>query len=420
MNKDLSQKKNIRRRYSSEQRFKWCGVAAVVISLLFLLTIFVTITVNGYSVFLQTKIKLDFDLTALSGDSPLETLYTTDYSSFINQALKQHFPEVSSRKERRQLKRLLSTHAQFELRDVIQEDLSLAGKEMSLWVTADDVVDSFAKGRIDVTLPATERDLSNQQIAWLNQLQQQGQLKKHFNTNFFTAGASRSPEQAGILAALSGSLIAALVTFLLAFPVGIATAIYLEEFAPKNRWTDLIEVNINNLAAVPSIIFGLLGLAVFINFFLLPRSTALVGGMVLALMTLPTIIIASRASIKSVPDSIRQAALAVGASHVQMVFHHVLPLALPGILTGSIIGMAQALGETAPLIMIGMVAFIIDIPTSISDPATALPVQIFMWAASPEPAFVERTAGAIIILLLILFAINAFAIFFRKRLERRW
>jgi phosphate transport system permease protein len=246
------------------------------------------------------------------------------------------------------------------------------------------------------------------------------QLELAFNTGFFTNGDSRDPEQAGVLGALVGSMLTLAVTLLLSFPIGVAAAIYLEEFEARNRWTDLIEVNINNLAAVPSIVFGLLGLAVFLNFFGMPRSAPLVGGFVLTLLTLPTIIIASRVSLKSVPPSIREAALGMGASKLQMVSHHVLPLAMPGMLTGTIIGMARALGETAPLLMIGMVAFIVDVPGSLSDPATALPVQIFLWADSPERAFLERTSAAIIVLLAFLIVMNATAVILRNRYERRW
>ena len=262
--------------------------------------------------------------------------------------------------------------------------------------------------------------LDNNQRGWIADLQQAGEVKTGFNKTFFTNGDSREPELAGIKAALFGSAWTLLVTFLLSFPVAVCAAIYLEEFAPVNRWTDLIEVNINNLAAVPSIVFGLLGLAVFINFFALPRSAPLVGGIVLSLMTLPTIIISSRAALKAVPPSIREAAQGIGASQVQVVFHHVLPLAMPGILTGTIIGLAQALGETAPLLMIGMVAFIVDIPAGITDPATVLPVQVFLWADSPERAFVAKTSAAIVVLLLFLIFMNAVAVLLRKKFERRW
>ncbi|MGD8583527.1 MAG: phosphate ABC transporter permease PstA, partial [Gammaproteobacteria bacterium] len=262
--------------------------------------------------------------------------------------------------------------------------------------------------------------IKDHQIAWVDKLDEQGRIEKRFNKIFFTAGDSREPELAGIWGAATGSFYTLLVTLLLAFPLGVATAVYLEEFAPQNKWTDLIEVNINNLAAVPSIVFGLLGLAVFINFFGMPRSAPLVGGLVLTLMTLPTIIIASRAALKSVPPSIREAALGVGASKMQMVFHHVLPLAMPGMLTGTIIGMAQALGESAPLLMIGMVAFIVDIPGGVTDPSTVLPVQIYLWADSPERAFVERTSAAIMVLLAFLITMNALAVMLRRKFERRW
>jgi phosphate transport system permease protein len=241
-----------------------------------------------------------------------------------------------------------------------------------------------------------------------------------FNTALFTNGDSREPELAGIRGALMGSLYMLFITIALSFPLGAAAAVYLEEFAPRNRWADLIEVNINNLAAVPSIVFGLLGLAVFINWMGVPRSAPLVGGLVLSLLTLPVIIIASRAAIKSVPPSIREAALGVGASRMQVVFHHVLPLALPGMLTGTIIGMSRALGESAPLLMIGMVAFIVDVPGGFSDPATALPVQIYLWADSPERAFAERTSAAIIVLLGFLLLMNLAAVIIRKRVERQW
>jgi phosphate transport system permease protein len=276
------------------------------------------------------------------------------------------------------------------------------------------------KGHFRRDLPESERRVSDQQLAWIEQLESEGRLERRFNTTFLSSGDSREPELAGIWGAVSGSFFTLLITLSLSFPIGVAAAVYLEEFARKNRWTDLIEVNINNLAAVPSIVFGLLGLAVFLNFFGLPRSAPLVGGLVLTLMTLPTIIIASRSALKSVPPSIREAALGVGASKMQMVVHHVLPLALPGMLTGTIIGMARALGESAPLLMIGMVAFIVDIPKGVTDPSTVLPVQIYLWSDSPERAFVERTSAAIMVLLAFLVVMNAGAIILRKKFERRW
>ena len=273
---------------------------------------------------------------------------------------------------------------------------------------------------VTLSTPEGDRRVSDKAISWIESLKSEQAVQRQFNTVFFTSGDSREPEQAGIAGALMGSLLTLIVTLALSFPIGVAAAIYLEEFAPKNRLSDLIEVNINNLAAVPSIVFGLLGLAVFINFFGMPRSAPIVGGMVLTLMTLPTIIIASRAALKSVPPSIREAALGMGASQMQTVFHHVLPLAMPGMLTGSIIGMAQALGETAPLLMIGMVAFIVDIPASVFDPSTVLPVQVYLWADSPERAFVERTSAAIMVLLGFLVVMNLLAVLLRKKFERRW
>jgi phosphate transport system permease protein len=280
--------------------------------------------------------------------------------------------------------------------------------------------DLYNKGVINRDVDESDRRVSDQQMVWFDTLKEQGIVSTQFNTGFFSSADSREPELAGIWGAAAGSFYTMLVTLMLSFPIGVAAAIYLEEFAPKNRLTQIIEVNINNLAAVPSIVFGLLGLAVFINFFGLPRSAPLVGGMVLALMTLPTIIIASRAALKAVPPSIREAAMGLGASRMQVVGHHVLPLAMPGILTGTIIGMAQALGETAPLLMIGMVAFIVDVPGGVTDPATVLPVQIYLWADSPERAFVARTSAAIMVLLGFLVFMNALAVVLRKKFERRW
>jgi phosphate transport system permease protein len=297
---------------------------------------------------------------------------------------------------------------------------SLIGHRVRILVHASDDIDQLEKGHISVDVAEAERRVSDREIEWFHRLKERGLIETTFNTTLFTAGDSRSPELAGLWGAVVGSFWTMLVTLALSFPLAVGAAVYLEEFAPKNKWTQLIEVNINNLAAVPSIVFGLLGLAVFLNFFGLPRSAPLVGGMVLALITLPTIIIASRAALKSVPPSIREAALGVGASKVQTVFHHVLPLAMPGMLTGTIIGMAQALGETAPLLMIGMVAFIVDIPGGPLDPATVMPVQIFLWSDLPERAFVERASAAIMVLLGFLIVMNALAVLLRKRFERKW
>jgi phosphate transport system permease protein len=412
------------RRYARERRFQLYGKIAVVLGLLFVALLFVSIVANGYTGFQQTYVKLrvDFDASVLNPDGQRDpaAIRGADFGSLVKQAISREFPEVSGRSELRELYGLLSTGAEYQLVEMVAADLSLIGSSKEVWLIASDDVDMVAKGHIDRELPEDERRVNDRVLGWLDVLEARGALDTRFNPAFFTNGDSREPELAGIGGAVMGSFYTLLVTLALSFPIGVAAAVYLEEFAKTNRWTDLIEVNINNLAAVPSIVFGLLGLAVIINFFGLPRSAPIVGGLVLTLMTLPTIIIAGRAALKSVPPSIREAALGVGASKMQMVFHHVLPLAMPGMLTGTIIGMAQALGETAPLLMIGMVAFIVDVPQGVFDPATVLPVQIFLWADSPERAFVERTSAAIIVLLGFLITMNALAVILRRRFERRW
>ncbi len=412
------------RRHARERRFRRIGLGAMAIGLGFLVLLFGSIVSHGCSALWQSHIQLEihFDAGVLDPDGhrAAGVLSTADYGGLAKRALQRLFPQVKQRKERRRLYGLVSSGAAFQLRDMVMRNPDLVGTRASVWVVADDDVDRLVKGYIDRDRPESERRMKDGPIAWVDELQRQGRIEKRFNTAFFTAGDSREPELAGIHGAVMGSLFTLLITLLLSFPVGVAAAIYLEEFAPVNRLTDLIEININNLAAVPSIVFGLLGLAVFINFFGLPRSVPLVGGLVLTLMTLPTIIITSRAALKSVPPSIREAALGIGASRMQVVFHHLLPQALPGMLTGAIIGMAQALGETAPLLMIGMVAFIVDIPAGMMDPATALPVQIYLWADSPERAFVERTAAAILVLLTFLVAMNAVAVLLRRKFEKRW
>jgi phosphate transport system permease protein len=380
--------------------------------------LFATIIGSGYSAFQQTFVKLDITFEESVFD--VENLARANYNGLVKKSLRSLYPDVKSRSDKRKLYALVSPGAAFQLQDMVAADTSIIGSSQSIWVPADDDVDMLMKGKIDRVLPETERRLNDKQIQWIDILVEQNRLEKRFNTTFFTAGDSREPELAGILGATMGSFYTLVVTLLMSFPIGVAAAIYLEEFAPKNKWTDLIEVNINNLAAVPSIVFGLLGLAVFLNFFNLPRSAPLVGGLVLSLMTLPTIIIASRVSLQSVPPSIREAALGVGASKMQAIVHHVLPLAVPGMLTGTIIGMARALGESAPLLMIGMVAFIVDVPQGLFEPSTVLPVQIYLWADSPERAFVEKTSAAIMVLLAFLILMNATAVFLRNKFERRW
>ncbi|MBT8329357.1 MAG: phosphate ABC transporter permease PstA [Desulfofustis sp.] len=410
--------KRLKRRYRAEQRFKIMGIGAIFIALTFLVFLISTVFLNGYSAFKQTYIQLDVTLDQKF--FPEEDLAKGDFQGIIKQSLYSMFPEVTSRRDKRTLNNLVSKGAAFQLMDMVEENSKLIGTSFSVWVPAKDDVDMLMKGNIDMDQPEANRRIKDRQYEWIKTLENGERLQMRFNKTFFTSGDSREPELAGILSAAKGSFYTLVITLLLSFPMGVAAAIYLEEFAPDNKFTDLIEININNLAAVPSIIFGLLGLAIFINFWGIPRSTPLVGGLVLTLMTLPTIIIAARASLKSVPPSIREAALGVGASKIQTVFHHVLPLALPGMLTGTIIGMAQALGETAPLLMIGMVAFIVDIPGSFTDPAAALPVQIYLWADSPERAFTEKTSAAIIILLGFLILMNAVAVYMRKKFEIKW
>lgn len=412
------------RRNRSELRFKFFGRAAVFLGLVFLVIMFVNIIATGYSAFWQTFVRLPvhFDPQVIDpqGSGDREIFGSADYRALVKESVRSLFPEIRGRRDRRDIAKLVSRGTTFQLRQMILEDPALLGAKTEIWVPANDDYDMLSKGKVDRALPEADRRLSDREIGWFDKLLVEGRVESRFNVAFFSAGDSREPELAGIWGATMGSFFTLVVTLLLSFPLGVATAVYLEEFAPRNRFTGLIEVNINNLAAVPSIVFGLLGLAVFINLFGLPRSAPLVGGLVLTLMTLPTVIIAGRAAITSVPPSIREAALGVGASKMQMIVHHVLPLAMPGMLTGTIIGMARALGETAPLLMIGMVAFVVDVPQSMTDAATALPVQIFLWLDSPERAFVERASAAILVLLVFLIAMNALAITLRRRFERRW
>jgi len=420
---DLSEAR-LSRRYAAERRFRIYGLSAIVAALGILGLLIGTIVLNGYTAFQQTYVAIPIYLDAQAidpqGDGDAQTLYSADYQTLVKQSLREMFPEVTGRRDRFKLYGLVSNAAGYDVRDQVMDDPAMIGTTQTLWVRSSDDIDSLIKGAIDRRLPEDDRRVKDDEIRWIETLEAQDGVDLRFNKAFFTSGDSREPEQAGIWGAVVGSAYTLLITLLLSFPIGVLSAVYLEEFAPKNRWTDLIEVNINNLAAVPSIIFGLLGLAVFLGTFGLPRSAPMVGGMVLALMTLPTIIIAGRAALKAVPPSIREAALGVGASPLQVVTHHVLPLALPGIMTGTIIGMAQALGETAPLLMIGMVAFIVDVPGGVTDPATVLPVQIYLWADSPERAFVEKTNGAIMVLLAFLIVMNALAVLLRKRFERQW
>ena len=415
-------RKSLSRRNRAEGLFRWAGRVAIFLGLMAVVVLFVDIIGKGHGAFRIAYIELDIDYDpekiGIENLSDSQQLAGADWQALPKAALNKQFPGITSRGDKRSLYGLISNGAGYDLKDRLMANPLLLGDQERVWILTDDDIDTYYKSWL-AGEPYAAR-LTDKQVEWIAELHEQGKIRLQFNANFFTRGDSREPEQAGIRGALMGSLFTLALTLILSFPVGVAAAIYLEEFAPKNGWTDFIEVNINNLAAVPSIIFGLLGLAIFINFFHVPRSVPIVGGLVLTLMTLPTIIISSRAAIKSVPPSIREAALGMGASKYQMVLHHVLPLAMPGMLTGAIIGMAQALGESAPLLMIGMVAFIVDIPGGFSDPATVLPVQIFLWADSPERAFIEKTSAAIMVLLSFLIVMNASAVWLRKRLERRW
>lgn len=416
----------LKRRYAAERRFQAYGLIAISIAIAFVGILFASIISKGWSAFLQSSIQLDVKLDAAEfagpdGEPTDTSIRTASYEKMARDALAAALGiENPSRKDKRELRGLLSRGVDVQIREKVLADRSVIGTTIPVWVLAHDDVDALLKGSIDRATPEDRRQLNDLQVGWVDKLVAEGRLVKQFNTGLFTYGASSQPETSGLGVALIGSFFMMLTVALLAVPIGVAAAAYLEEFAPKNRLTDIIEVNINNLAAVPSIVFGLLGLAVFINFMGLPRSASLVGGLVLSLMTLPTVIIATRAAIRAVPPSIREAALGVGASKMQTLFHHVLPLALPGIMTGTIIGLVQALGETAPLLMIGLVAFVVDYPSTPLDPATALPVQIYMWASSAERGFVERTMGATMVLLMFLFAMNAAAVYLRRRFERKW
>ena len=416
--------KNLKTRYKKEARFQRYGQFSIFVAIIFLVIFFTSIILKGYTAFNQAEIRLNINLgyeyidPVRTGD--IEEIRYGDFDGIVYEAIYKLFPEVKSRADKRELRELLSSGAGIKIQRLVIEDMSLIGSQIDLWLPLDDEVDMLLKGNIDVDLPESSRRISDSQINFIKQLQEQKIIENKFNTTLFTSGDSRESEQAGILGALVGSALMLSITFMIAFPLGVAAAIYLEEFAPKNRFIDFIEVNINNLAAVPSIIYGLLGLAVFINYLGMPRSAPLVGGLVLALMTFPVVIIASRASLQSVPPSIRDAALGVGASKIQTIFDHILPLALPGILTGSIIGMARALGESAPLIMIGMVAFVVDIPSSPLDSSAALPVQVYLWADSPERGFVEKTSAAIMVLLTFLLLMNSLAIWLRNKYEIKW
>jgi len=414
--------KRLQARYRAEKRFRAYGLVSIAIALLFLAVLLGSIIAKGASAFTQTYIELPvtFDAATIDPDGTREhsALSSADYRTLINAALEKKFPEIADdRTAKRDVQKLISQGAELELRKMVLADPKIIGTSADIWLPASSAADQVLKGN---AAHDDSSGLSEGALAKFDLLRAAGTLKRRFNTYLFTNGDSRQPELAGLIGAVVGSFYSLAITIALSFPLGVAAAVYLEEFAAKNRWTDLIEVNINNLAAVPSIVFGLLALEIFLNVLGLPRSAPLVGGLALTLVSLPTIIISARVALKAVPPWIREAAQGLGASRQQMVMHHVLPLAMPGILTGTIIAMARAIGESAPLLMIGMVAFVVDVPATPVDPSTALPVQVYLWAASPERAFVERTSAAILVLLACLAVMNATAIYLRKKFERRW
>lgn len=432
----LSQDDHTRRRNRAEARFRVYGLAAITIAILLLAVLLISIFSNGLSAFRQTNISFSLELPAdmldKSGNrnvDEMKKVTTVGYSKVILagyvKALAANGVETDGLKPK-QLLGMLSEAAPNAVRDRVLADPSLIGTSIDVTLLANSRIDGYFKGRVTAESAALDAKITPEQLKLADAMKASGMLAQKFNAAFLTApdASEKRPEAAGLGVAIIGSAYMMIVVLCLSLPIGVAAAVYLEEFAAKNRFTDVIEVNISNLAAVPSIVFGILGLSVFINFAHLPQSASIVGGLVLTLMTLPRIIIPARAALKAVPPSIRDAALGVGASKMQTVFHHVLPLAAPGILTGMIIGLAQALGETAPLLLIGMVAFVKEYPgmppQGLFDPATALPVQVYSWTQRADPAFVERASGAIIVLLVFLMIMNAVAIVLRRRFERRW
>ena len=412
-----------KKRSAADRRFKTYGLIATLMGMAILFFLLFTIFSKGYSSFQKTVIELDVTFDQ-------ETLKITPNATYAEQveakffkvkknAIANALPDLS-KKDIKLMKKMFSINVDKEIKEYFLQNPNILNTTQKLLVTAHSDVDQMLKGNAKRNIEEKKRKLNDRQLEFFDEFVFTGRLKSKFNNFFFTNADSRHPELAGIAGSFVGSLFTLITVFLLAFPIGIGASIYLEEFAPKNKFTELIEVNIANLAAVPSIVFGLLGLGILLNVFGFPRSTPLVGGTVLALMTLPTIIIACRASLKAVPPSIKEGALAMGASKMQAVFHHQVPLALPGTLTGTIIGLAQALGETAPLIMIGMIAFIPNIPTGFTEPSAALPVQIYLWVESAERGFQEKTAAAIMMILIFLFLMNAIAVFLRSRFERKW
>lgn len=398
---------NLQQRHASERRFERLGVASVGFALCFLVLLFAMIFGRGTSAFWQTKIALEVDFSLASNGESI------DHRAVIKQALRQRFPDTATISEINSLYQLISKISNLELKKSLKKNPELFGKKSIFWLSASSKADMYFKHH-------NISGLNEQQLSWLNQLAAEKQIRSDFNWKFFSSADSREAEIAGIGAGLSGSFLVMLIFLIFAFPIGVMCAFYLEEFAPKNFLTDIIEISINNLAAIPSIIYGLLGLTVYLQIMHLPRSSSLVGGMTLFMLVLPVVIIATRNTIRSIPSSIRDGAAALGASKMQLTLHHLLPLSVPGIMTGTILAVSRALGETAPLLMIGMVAFIADAPGNFFDPTTVLPVQIYLWSDSPEAGFAEKTAAAILVLLAFLILLNLVAVIIRKKFEKKW
>ena len=419
----MSKEELLKKRYRAEKRFKFYGLTSVILAILFVLFLVNVIFSKGKGAFSRTTISVEVDFNTekleLKNNPTNEEIQDTDFYDLSIESLLNVY-KTNGLKEEKDLIRIFSPDYEIEIKNFIIENKGFLNKTAIIELTASDDIDQLNKGNYPRHLPEERRRISDFQLLIYDKLVEDNKIQKAFNTFLFTNGDSRDPELAGVGGSLLGSFFTIIVTLLLSFPVAILASIYLEEFAPKNRITDFIEININNLAAVPSIVFGLLGLGILLGTFDFPRSTPLVAGITLALMTLPRIIIPCRASLKAVPPSIREGALAVGASKVQSVTHHVVPLAIPGTLSGTIIGLAQALGETAPLILIGMVAFVVDLPSSPVDPSASLPVQVYLWSEQAERGFVEKTSATIMILLTFLITMNAFAVYLRQKFERRW
>ena len=417
---------SLNKRLNSEKRFRIYCIGAISFALAWVLILFLNIFSSGYSAFYRTVIQVDVPFLNLIEDTTQfsemssEDINNLSMYSFSKKAIYRLFPDIEEKKDKKMLIRLFSIEFEQEIREFLKSNKSNINETETIYLTASDDVDQVNKGNYPRDLDEDKRRIKDIQLLFFDDLVDRGLVSYEFNLPFLMRGDSREPELAGVGGSIVGSLFTILVVLILSFPIGIFAAIYLEEFAPKNRVTDFIEININNLAAVPSIVFGLLGLGIILNTFGLPRSTPLVGGIVLSLMTLPTIIIATRASLRAVPPSIREGALAVGATKMQAVMHHVVPVAMPGALTGRIIGLAQALGETAPLLLIGMVAFVVDVPQTPLDASASLPVQVYLWSESAERGYVEKTSATIMMLLGFLILMNLAAVLIRRKFETKW